>query len=100
MTWDGAARWGRAPGLLETRVADRVTILAPGEELPVVLDGSARIVIDLIPGRTLQQVVTAITQAYDVDVNQVRADVDRVVSLLAGRGILIAEQKGAHHDLG
>lgn len=94
MTWAGQSRWRRAPGLLETRVADRLTVLAPGEECPFVLAGTAGIVVDLLAGRTLDEVVAAITQAYDVERAQAQADVQHVVTLLADRGVLVTEAEG------
>ncbi len=89
MTLNSSVRWGRVPGLLETRVAGRLTSLPPSAELPLVLDPSAAAVMDVLDGATLEEVVGRITAAYDVPDEVARQDITRLIEVLARHGVVV-----------
>ena len=81
--------WGPVPGLLSTRVDGRLTILAPTADQPLVLDDSAAMILDLSSGRSLEEIVDALLETFDVSEDVLRHDVERVVEVLARYGVLV-----------
>ena len=70
--------WGPVPGLLSTRVDGRS-----------VADDSAAMILDLSSGRSLEEIVDALLETFDVSEDVLRHDVERVVEVLARYGVLV-----------
>lgn len=85
---DPVVCWRAIPHLLVTRCAGRVAMLGPGDESPLILEGTAEAIWDLIDGRSLREISAQLHEIYDVGIEEAGQSVTSVLRTLEMHGII------------
>jgi len=86
---DPHPRWRRQPGASWRDTLRGVVVLAPGGDEPVTITGSGGVVWGLLDRpRTIEELVSELSQRYPTDPATIRADVVELLAQLASKGAL------------
>jgi hypothetical protein len=84
-----------APQVASRESQGELVVVLPEQGKYIVLNGTGAEVFQLIDGqRTLQEIAAAVSEHYDVPLQQVQTDVLILVKKLLDRGVVLEPQKG------
>lgn len=89
-SWGVSRRWWRHPEVLWRRNGSRVVVLAPGQDQPSVLEGTAAVVWDLLESPIDEsELVRIIAEVFEASTERVTGDLQPFLTSLSDGRLVV-----------